>query len=128
LDGAAGPQGPGGPQGPEGPMGPQGPAGPQGPQGPAGGTSGAYGVGLCLVVKYKRQGSYGGMDPNLYPGELFANAQVYDAFIPEGNNSGYANGVGYAPLPGTWRWDGPHMWHGRGEYEAVHHGYATRVA
>jgi hypothetical protein len=92
------------------------------------GAGGTYAVGECIVVKYKRQGTYGGMDPNLYPGELFANAEVYDSFIPDGTNSGYANGVGYAPLPGTWRWDGPHMWHGRSEYEAVHHGYATRVA
>jgi hypothetical protein len=31
-------------------------------------------------------------------------------------------------LPGSWRWDGPHMWHVRSEYEATHVGLATRVA
>jgi hypothetical protein len=85
-------------------------------------------VGLCLVVKYTRQGFYGGGNGDLYPGEVFGGAEVYADFIVDGNNSGYANGVGYATLPGSWRWDGPHMWHGSSEYVAVHIGYATRVA
>jgi hypothetical protein len=49
------------------------------------------------------------------------------AYIVDGNNSGPSDEANYN-LPGTWRWDGVAMWHGRGEFVATHIGPATRVA
>jgi hypothetical protein len=138
-----GPQGAQGPQGPTGadsqvpgPQGAQGPAGPQGPQGPTGGTAGAGSLGASLLVSFPIKGTDNGGSANLYPNEV--GTSVYQMHYPQDQytvinpmwwwqNGAYASDADFA-LPGTWRWDGPHMWCVHGEFDAYVVGPATRVA
>jgi hypothetical protein len=135
--GAQGPTGPIGPAGADSQVpGPQGPAGPQGPQGPTGGTAGAGSLGSSLLVSFPIKGTDNGGSANLYPNEVATG--VYQMHYPQDQytainpmwwwqNGAYATDADFA-LPGTWRWDGPHMWCVTGEYDATVVGPAVRIA